>query len=441
MTTTGMQRKPGVQVRLAAGSPKASRHSHLNPGFKVVWHASSWRRMHLFHVHASRAITLRIGMRRVIDLHAMRHDCRAIARLRRNNCARSRAREFPQRSASPPPNRSRDTCCRCHSCRHRVRRRLLGDGWRNRVACLAIALAAGADAIACPCSSRRSTCASRRGGRGEALVTNRYGIPEPDVAASALLDAADMAHGRRAAGRLRRAMAIAWAWAAAGTIAASRSATQCRSRAAAAVAGRRRLRHAAGRRARRGTLGRGAGCGVHRTRNALPDATRCTHEPTQALLVDEDRTRRLLDRRSANASAPNRGPACATTRRATSCASMQVGDGVLFYHSSTEIPGIYGHRGSRERAPIRIRPSSTGNPSTSIRRPPASNRAGTLVDVALRAQAQAADPARTTIRGHADALGEDFALIRKGSAAVGAAGDGRAMEIAAVAGITRNRRT
>ena len=37
MTTTGMQRKPGVQVRLAAGSPKASRHSHLNPGFKVVF--------------------------------------------------------------------------------------------------------------------------------------------------------------------------------------------------------------------------------------------------------------------------------------------------------------------------------------------------------------------------------------------------------------------
>ena len=37
MTTTGMQRKPGVQVRLAAGSPKASRHSHLNPRFKVVF--------------------------------------------------------------------------------------------------------------------------------------------------------------------------------------------------------------------------------------------------------------------------------------------------------------------------------------------------------------------------------------------------------------------
>jgi len=37
MTTMGMQRKPGVQVRLAAGSPTASRHSHLNPGFKVVF--------------------------------------------------------------------------------------------------------------------------------------------------------------------------------------------------------------------------------------------------------------------------------------------------------------------------------------------------------------------------------------------------------------------
>jgi len=32
-----MQRKPGVQVRLAAGSPTASRHSHLNPRFKVVF--------------------------------------------------------------------------------------------------------------------------------------------------------------------------------------------------------------------------------------------------------------------------------------------------------------------------------------------------------------------------------------------------------------------
>ena len=37
ITTTGVQRKPGVQVRLVAESPKASRHSHLNPRFKVVF--------------------------------------------------------------------------------------------------------------------------------------------------------------------------------------------------------------------------------------------------------------------------------------------------------------------------------------------------------------------------------------------------------------------
>ena len=38
-----------------------------------------------------------------------------------------------------------------------------------------------------------------------------------------------------------------------------------------------------------------------------------------------------------------RGAACATTRRATSCATdMSVGDGVLFYHSSCPEPGIAG---------------------------------------------------------------------------------------------------
>ena len=40
MTTTGAQRKPGVHVRLVAESPKASKRSHLNPGFKVVSQAS-----------------------------------------------------------------------------------------------------------------------------------------------------------------------------------------------------------------------------------------------------------------------------------------------------------------------------------------------------------------------------------------------------------------
>jgi len=42
----GCATAPGVQVRLVAGSPKESQRTHLNPGFKVVSHASSPRRMH-----------------------------------------------------------------------------------------------------------------------------------------------------------------------------------------------------------------------------------------------------------------------------------------------------------------------------------------------------------------------------------------------------------
>src|SRR5690606_16044456 len=46
MTTTGMQRQPGVQVRHVAGSPTVSRSLRWNPGFKVLWHASPRRRMY-----------------------------------------------------------------------------------------------------------------------------------------------------------------------------------------------------------------------------------------------------------------------------------------------------------------------------------------------------------------------------------------------------------
>src|SRR3970040_255150 len=48
IATAGAQRRPGVQVRLVAGSPTASKCSHLNHGFKVVSHASPWRRTFLF---------------------------------------------------------------------------------------------------------------------------------------------------------------------------------------------------------------------------------------------------------------------------------------------------------------------------------------------------------------------------------------------------------
>ena len=48
-------------------------------------------------------------------------------------------------------------------------------------------------------------------------------------------------------------------------------------------------------------------------------------------------------RRAGRAGATSPGSACAITRPAISCATqMQVGDGVLFYHSSCAVPGIAG---------------------------------------------------------------------------------------------------
>ena len=145
MTTTGMQRKPGVQVRLAAGSPKASRHSHLNPGFKVVWHASSWRRMPFSRRARRRALTARKPARDDGLFHCCRMPARMklIARDCVANCAdATRDSRQPQRIAaaqslaqqllSLPSAPAVGPC-----------RRLLGDGRRDRAACLATAIAAG----------------------------------------------------------------------------------------------------------------------------------------------------------------------------------------------------------------------------------------------------------------------------------------------------------
>ena len=53
IATAGAQRKPGVQVRLVAGSPKVSKHPHLNPRFKVVSHAPPWWRIFFLVVRAA----------------------------------------------------------------------------------------------------------------------------------------------------------------------------------------------------------------------------------------------------------------------------------------------------------------------------------------------------------------------------------------------------
>jgi predicted RNA-binding protein with PUA-like domain len=92
---------------------------------------------------------------------------------------------------------------------------------------------------------------------------------------------------------------------------------------------------------------------------------------------------------------------------------MQVGDGVLFYHSNTEVPGIYGIAEVATTAypdPTQFdRKSKYFDPKATREQP-----RWDLVDVSfVRKLTQGI--ALDEIRAHAERLGEEFALIRKGS--------------------------
>lgn len=93
--------------------------------------------------------------------------------------------------------------------------------------------------------------------------------------------------------------------------------------------------------------------------------------------------------------------------------AMQPGDGVLFYHSSTDVPGIYGVGEVACAAypdPSQFDPKSNYHDPKSTRETPR----WSLVDVRfVRKLEQPVTLA--TIREHAESLGEDFALIRKGT--------------------------
>ena len=92
---------------------------------------------------------------------------------------------------------------------------------------------------------------------------------------------------------------------------------------------------------------------------------------------------------------------------------MQVGDGVLFYHSNCDVPGIYGIAevaGAAYPDPTQFQRKSKYFDEKATREQPRWD----LVDV--RYVRHLARPlSLDEIRSHADALGEEFALIRKGS--------------------------
>ncbi|WDS37694.1 EVE domain-containing protein [Pseudoxanthomonas sp.] len=92
---------------------------------------------------------------------------------------------------------------------------------------------------------------------------------------------------------------------------------------------------------------------------------------------------------------------------------MQVGDGVLFYHSNTEVPGIYGI--------ARVASTPYPDPTQFQKKSKYFDEKATpeqprwfLVDVAFERKLNAGI-SLNAIREHAEALGEDFALIRKGT--------------------------
>ena len=92
---------------------------------------------------------------------------------------------------------------------------------------------------------------------------------------------------------------------------------------------------------------------------------------------------------------------------------MQVGDGVLFYHSNTDVPGVYGIAEVASTAypdPTQFDRKSKYYDEKSKREEPR----WFLVDVRYVRTLKHPVPL-DTIRAKADVLGEDFALIRKGS--------------------------
>jgi predicted RNA-binding protein with PUA-like domain len=92
---------------------------------------------------------------------------------------------------------------------------------------------------------------------------------------------------------------------------------------------------------------------------------------------------------------------------------MQVGDGVLFYHSNTEVPGVYGIAEVASTAypdPTQFDRKSKYYDEKSTRDEPR----WFLVDVRY-VRTLKRPVSLDAIRAKAEVLGEDFALIRKGS--------------------------
>ena len=92
---------------------------------------------------------------------------------------------------------------------------------------------------------------------------------------------------------------------------------------------------------------------------------------------------------------------------------MKVGDEMFFYHSNTEVPGIYGIGAIVTAAypdPTQFQPGSKYHDPKATREEPR----WFMVDVGFVRKLRRAITLQA-IRDHADRLGEEFELIRRGS--------------------------
>jgi len=92
---------------------------------------------------------------------------------------------------------------------------------------------------------------------------------------------------------------------------------------------------------------------------------------------------------------------------------MKVGDGVLFYHSNTKVPGI---AGIASVASIAYPDESQFDPDSHYYDPKATREEPRwqLVDIRFERKLRRVIPLEE-IKAHAEELGEEFALIRRGN--------------------------
>jgi predicted RNA-binding protein with PUA-like domain len=181
---------------------------------------------------------------------------------------------------------------------------------------------------------------------GDPLVANRYGIPEPELAPDRCCPA-DACHSssRPWSGSTRRAGD--WAWALAGTIAASRSATDAH-----------RHRGWWARRSPRNRSTPSNPCpGTSRSTHCAPNRTRTCSGPPEPARGQRGSDRGMSKRkrywlmkteptdfsiRDLKRVGTEPWTGVRNYQARNFMRQMTPGDGVLFYHSNCEVPGIYG---------------------------------------------------------------------------------------------------